>query len=358
MFSEIIKLIPQVDRNSLSTMFKTLNDRFAQVAKKFAQGLKGALKLAPLATVAGVFLSKLLNPLEKAEAIIDRIVNKGDDAVTNADEFESDAGRLLRLEALGAAKGLDAATLRQLLGKFQGALAVEKERAALQPEAAPGPLREFITETDTASAFYSFIQSLQRVEKSRQIVVQREVFGDRVRGKASEFFNATDFAEILSKLPSADALRTAAERSGTLSDQKDLNEAIRNSEDFVKKSQLLTEQMIKDIDVSERIKLQSEDQSLIRYDALKSSSIAIQELTHKFDQLASALITDVAPKLVNLLTELDKGLKIMMPFLIEAKDFMAEKLDKGLDLIVQASLAIEGYWQEFKKSRIYLYFKG
>lgn len=352
MFSEVIKLVPQLDRAALSSMFKSLNDRFAQVAQKFGQGMKGAMKLGPLAAVAGVFLAKLLNPLQKAEEIIDRILNKGDDAMTNADEFGADPGKLLRLEAIGAAKGLDAETLRMLLGKFQGALAQEQEKAK-DPKSTPGVLREFVNEKDTAQAFFDFVQSIQKLDKSRQVVVQSEVFGDKVRGKASEFFNAKDFGEILAKLPASQTLANAAVKTGELADKKDLDAAIRAMQDFVNKSNLVNETMVNDIDKSERIKMAAEDQTLKRYDDLKSTSIAVQELTAKFDEFATDMISKTAPMLLQAIEELTKGVTILLPYIQTLANWTVTAFDSTLEAIASISNSIDGYWSEFKNSRVY-----
>lgn len=357
MFTEIVKLTPQLDKTTLASMFKTLNQRFADVAKKFGAGMKGAMRLGPLAAVAGVFLAKLLNPLQRAEEIIDRIINKGDDAITNAEEFGADPGKLLKLEGIAQAKGVDAATLRTLLGKFQGALAVEQE-AAKDPKKQPGILREFVQIEDTAEAFFSFIQSVQKLEKSRQVVVQKEVFGDRIRGRASEFFNAGDFGELLKMFPDTQVLTQAATKAGALADQKDLDTSIRELQDFVRKSNLVNEKMIKDIDTSERQKNKADDETLKRYDSLKSTSIAVQELTHKFDSFATDLMQKTAPLLLDAIKNLTELVDMMMPYLKTLADWTVTAFDSTIEAIARMSNAIEGYWGEFKNSRFFKYFKG
>lgn len=357
MFTEVVKLTPQLDKTSLATMFKSLNQRFSEVAKKFGAGMKGAMRLGPLAAVAGVFLAKLLNPLQRAEEIIDRIINKGDDAITNAEEFGADPGKLLKLEGIAQAKGLDSGTLRTLLGKFQGALAQEQEKAK-DPKAAPGILREFVQIEDTAEAFFSFIQSVQKLEKSRQVVVQQEVFGDRIRGRASEFFNAGDFGELLKLFPDSQVLTEAAKKTGALADQKDLNTSIRELQDFVKKSKLVDDGMIKDIDKAERLKNKADDETLKRYDSLKSTSIAVQELTSKFDAFATDMIQKTAPLLVEAINNLTELVNLMMPYLKTLADWTVTAFDKTIETIVAMANAIEGYWAEFKNSRVFKFFGG
>lgn len=357
MFEEVVKLTPQLDKNSLSTMFKTLNQRFSDVAKKFGAGMKGAMRLGPLAAVAGVFLAKLLNPLQKAEEIIDRILGKGGDLTDSAEELGADPGKLYRLETVAAAKGVDADTLRTLLGKFQGSLAQEQE-ASKKKDYVPGILSEFVKEKDTAEAFFSFIQSMQKLEKSRQVVVQQEVFGDKIRGRASPLFNEQNFSALLEKVPAADILGKAIKKADTLGDLKDIQSAIRNTEDFVRKTGLLNEGMIKDIDISERQKNRADDETLKRYDTLKSTSIAVQELTAKFDSFATDLMSKTAPLLLQAIEELTKGVNIMMPYMKSIADWTVTAFDSTLEAIGSMSVSIEGYWNEFKNSRVYKFFGG
>ena len=452
MFSEVVKLVPSLDRAALGQMFQSLNQRFSAVAKKFGDGMKNALKFGGVIALVSGLVSKLLNPLEKAEEIINRILSKGDDAMTNAEEFGSDPGKLLRLEALAQTKGLDSATLRQLLGKFQGALAKEQDAAAaperieqqitttaekrhrldlqsellapeLEAETDPkrrealvlqqrsiaqqqallpdssilekqllaaqktadegGVLHEFIGEKDLADAFFNFIQAVQKLDKPQQTVIQSQVFGERVRGKAAEFFNATDFAEILKQLPSADVLADAAKKSGAVADKNDQLKAIREIEDFVTKSGLVDESQIQAIDQSERLKEQGENETLKRFDSLKTSSIAIQELTHKFDAFTTDFITNVAPQLVNGVNIISHVASEFLPSFQEVKTALDDgftKLIEGIGLTTMAiqevwesggeildsmtskisSLvsSVEATWGEFKSSRFYRTFGG
>ncbi len=361
MFSEVIKLTPTVDRAGLNTMMQTLNQRFATVAQKFAGGLKNALKFGGIASVAVGLLSKILNPLEKAQELLDKILDKGDNAVTNAEEFQTTPGKLLRLEALGKAKGLDPDTLRQLLGKFQGALAKEQEAAAAparlqqklavetdpskrgllqqqiavaeEEKAKGGVLHEFIGEKDTADAFFKFIQSLQKLDKPQQTVVQSEIFGERVRGKASEFFNATDFAEILAKLPSNEVLSKAAEKTNKVSDLKDLLTAIRESKDFVTKSGLVNDAQVIAVDQGQGIKDTADNETLKRFLTIKNTSESIDRLTAKFDKFVTQMTETFLPELV-------KGIEAISKFVPSVPE-VKESIDSVIQKAANATVAIQ-----------------
>ncbi len=336
MFSEIVKLIPQVDRSGLNTMFRDLNGRFGQVARKFGDGMKNALKFGGIAALATGLLAKLLNPLQRAEEVIDRILSKGDNAVTNAQEFGTTPGKLLRLEAVGQAKGVDADTMRTLLGKFQIAVAKEQEAAAapariqqkLAKETDPdkraileqelkvavaekkkgGLLHEFIGIKDTADAFFAFVQSVGKLEPSQRTVVQSQVFGEKVRGKASEFFNANDFASILKQLPSNEVLTKAANKANDLSDKRDLLQAIRETNAFANQTGFVNDKQITDIEKSKSLQDKRDIEDLKRFDALKVTAIAMEQLTAKMDKFLTEIGTNVLPQLV-------KGIEVISKFL-------------------------------------------
>ncbi len=367
MFTEVIKLVPTVDRSALQTMFQNLNSRFGSVARKFGDGMKSALKLGGIAAIGSVLLAKLLNPLQKAEEIIDRILNKGDDAVTNAEEFNSAPGKVLRGEAFAKSKGLDPEIFRQLLSKFQGALAKEQEaatapqrieqklsetndplqrqqlgvqlKAARETAAQGGILHEFLNEKDTVDAFFKFFQSLQKVDKPTQTVVQNQIFGERTHGKTAELLNTQpgEIAAFFAKLPSLETLNAAAKKTGGLSDKKDELAAIRDLSDFVTKSGLVQESMVVAIDKSQGLANEADNQTLRRFDASKNASIAIQELTAKFDDFATDFVNNTAPLLVSGVKALSKFAEDFLPSFKETKEIIQAGFDKGLELIAKVS---------------------
>lgn len=409
MFSEVVKLQPQIDRARLSRMFTDLNTRFAGVAKRFGQGMRNALRFGGAGGIAGLaagLLTKLLNPLKKAEEALERILKMGDDAVTNAEDLGTTPGKLLRLQALGAAKGLSPEELNRLLLQFQSALADEQEQAKsfkAQQEALPaeqrvardpdaGLLREFVDETDIADAFFEFIQSLQHLDKSRQVTVQNEVFGEKMRGKAREFFNAKDFAGLLADLPSDQALDEAANKAGALADTKDRLDAIRGLEDIVTKAKLIGESQVKAQDRNARRELGYENDALVNFDQLKAADDAMESLIKKVEKAITKLTVEFIPPFVEAVNSISK----LVPSASETKDVASgflestaqklvaledRKAPPGVDPATRIPAedftkksapsdedmaqafrnlrsTIEGIWAEFKSSRFYKMFGG
>jgi hypothetical protein len=136
-----------------------------------------------------------LNPLQEARDSMDRVLSKADDLETFAKQFGTTSGNLLKLEAVAQAKGLDADNLRQLLIKYQGAITDAKANPT-----APTPVAAFVNDKDIAESFFRFIQSMQTLTDVQQDYVQRTIFGEKQILKASSFFKATDFKEIIDGL--------------------------------------------------------------------------------------------------------------------------------------------------------------
>ncbi len=404
MFTEVVKLIPQVDRAGLNGMFNDLNGRFGKVARKFGDGMRNALKFGGIATIATALIAKLLNPLQHAEEVIDRILHKGDDAVTNATELGTTPGKLLRLEHLGLAKGVDADTMRGLLGKFQGALAKEQEAAAapariqqkLANETDPskrqeliaqleqakveqakgGQLHQFIGIKDTAEAFFAFIQSVQKLEPAQKTVVQRDIFGERIRGKGAGLFNATDLTEVLNKLPSADALTAAATKANELSGKKNLLDSIREAKTFVNETGQVNDQQINDIAASKDLQDQKDAKDLKNFDAIKTAALAMERLSLKLENFVTELGTNLLPQLVKGIDVISKSLpsvgstingvnSVVDPVLQGAANFVENPKQTIEDVILGLADDIQGLrsflesaWAEVKTSRPFKFFGG
>jgi hypothetical protein len=321
MFKAFLKLVPFVDNNTLNSMEKALNGRFARVAKTFGGALKKVFIGGGIAALGGTVIAKLLNPLKDAEETLQRLLTKGDDLETNAKEFGTNSGSLGRLQALAQSKGLDAETLNTLLSKFQVAVA---EAQADPEKAKTSAVRDFIGESDTAKAFFDFIQSLQAVDKNTKILAETEVFGEKQRLKAREFLGtgAEEFAEILKGLPSAEEFQKAAQKIAGLSDAADILTGRREAQDFIAKSKIPNEKLIRDVNQSAQLRLNKENQDLAALDQFKPTSIAVQELTNKFDKMALTLLTELAPRALEGLNLVQKGIDIVGGYIFEGLGYL------------------------------------
>lgn len=286
-------------------MERTLSSRFTRVAKSFGKSIGSIFtKGGPIGIAIG-FLTKLLNPLNDIKEAMDRTLQSAGDIVTNAEQFGTTPGQLAKLSALGKAKGIDNPELYQLISKFQGAVA----RAQQNPNE-PSAVRNFVGETDMAEGFFKFIQSLQKMEKSQQILVQQDVFGEKQVLKMASFLQS-DFAALLKDVApqSAEALTKAYKNLDKQSNLQDVLAARRGLEDDVNKGGIINSTMIRSRDKAERAALDKENKQMQSYEALN----AVSETLSKVEGLVQEgiiqmgkLINVVAPKVNEIVNYLEK----------------------------------------------------
>lgn len=302
MFTEILRIIPNLSDSDVSKMEKNLNKRFTNIAKKFGSGLMSIIKGGGIAGLAVTLIDKILNPLKEVQEAIDKALNKGDDLATYAKQFGTTAGNLARLQSYGKASGLDAEGIRLLLGKFQSSVATSA--------ANPGTLTatsNFVGRKDTAEAFFEFIQAMQKLTPVQQNLVQQEVFGEKQILKASEFLHQ-DFnmlTKMFSKAPSTEALSNAAENLGSLSDMKDLKTAQREERDLITKARLIGPKTITDLSKGDDVEMARENKRLASFDDLKKISLAADKMAKLFEDaylMAAPILGEVLPMLMSQIT--------------------------------------------------------
>lgn len=227
MFSEILKIIPKLDSSSLNGMERGLNDRFKKVSKKFG----GALKIASIAALGSAFLSQILSPLKEVRGIIDSTLGRADDVTTFAEQFNTTTEKLLQLQSLASLKGVDADGLNVLLGKFQSARA----EAKADPNK-PSSVRNFLTNEDTADAFFQFLQARQKLNPDERNLVDQNVFGEKQILKNSEFFGS-NWEESFNALKTVDfsSVASAAAALEKLESKSQINKTILGLVDLVQK---------------------------------------------------------------------------------------------------------------------------
>jgi hypothetical protein len=269
MFSTILKIVPKLDQATLRKMEQTLTSRFKKVAKSFGKGIANIFKGGGLAGVLLGLIDKILNPLQETKEAIDRMLNSSDDLATNAQQFNTSTGKLTKLVQLAKATGLDQDNLFQLLSKFQGAVA----EASADPNA-PSAVRNFMGE-DTAEEFFNFIQSLQKMEKNQQRLVQENVFGEKQVLKMADFLQQ-DFPKLLAatgldKIQAA-KLGASIDKMAGLKDLEDILSVRRETQDFQTKGSMINESMIRQRDASARLELEKENSRIKSYNDLATIS--------------------------------------------------------------------------------------
>lgn len=308
MFSEILKIIPRIEGRDLSSMERTLNKRFQNVAKKFGSGLLSAIKGGGIVGLGVALIDKLLNPLKEVQDSIEKSLNTADQLNTNAGQFNTTSGKLARLQAFGKAKGLDPEQLNVLIQKFQSAVA----DAAKDPGTKTA-VSAFVGKTDTAEAFFEFIQAMQKLNKTQQSLVQAEVFGEKQILKMSEFLQ-TDFSQAARMIggPSAEQLTRSIDQTAKLEDVQAFLRQRRELKDLDTKGQRIQPSMIQNMNDAEEMALAQENKRLGSYDSLKQIQINTDKLLKKIEdaylKLAPSIAT-ILPVIVEQIGSAAKGIE-------------------------------------------------
>jgi hypothetical protein len=266
-FKEILKVIPRIENSDLSRMETTLNQRFTRVAKTFGKGLKSVLMGGGVIAGITFLVDKLLNPLKDVSESIEKALSKGDDLVTFSKQFNTTPGNLARLQAFGRSTGLEPEGVRLILGKFQAAVA----QASVSDK--PTAVSAFVGKTDTAEAFFEFVQAMQKLDPDQRSLVQQEVFGEKQILKTSEFLGA-NFKELSNLLQvDTETLSIAANRLGANEDKISVLRAQRELNDIITKGSLIGKPTINSINQSENFQLNRENERLAQVENLKRLSL-------------------------------------------------------------------------------------
>lgn len=267
-------------------MSRALSGRFTQVAKTFGKGLLTAGKAATKGLIGAVkgggalafaasMIERLLNPLQAAQEAIDRSLNRADDIETMANQFGTNAGTYAKLRALGGSVGLDAESFDTLLLKFQTALV----EAAADPTK-HSSVRNYIGSKDIATAFYDFVQNLQKIEDPEdRTLVQLEVFGEKQILKMAEFLQ-TDLSKRLQEIggPSSKSLGKAISRTAEIESFNSALRERRNLDDIIGKSQVINKGTVQTIDRTTRSKTSLEDRDILNFENIAKLSTTVDSI--------------------------------------------------------------------------------
>ena len=304
-----------MDSSDLKKLEDQLQSRFTKISKKFGKGLMDVLKGGGIAGLALGLIDKLLNPLQQVQESMDRMLKTSDDLATQANQFNTSSGKLFKLVQIGKSAGLDQEGLFTLITKFQTAVAQAKADPNDQSVSA---VRNFTNEKDTALNFFNFIQSLQKLDRNQQLLVQQQVFGEKQIGKMSEFLNL-DFAKQfratgLDKQKS-ETFTKSIDKMAKLSDLADILKVKNENKDIIDKSRVINESMIKQRAKSDALALEKENLQIKSYNDLAAISDTVSKIMLIVEQGVGLI-----GKLINMVT----------PFINQATDFMQKFLKSPL----------------------------
>lgn len=315
MLTDILKIIPKMDSSDLKKLEDQLQSRFTKISKKFGKGLMDVLKGGGIAGLALGLIDKLLNPLQQVQESIDRMLKTSDDLATQANQFNTQSGKLFKLVQIGKSAGLDQEGLFTLITKFQTAVAQAKADPNDQSVSA---VRNFTNEKDTVANFFNFIQQLQKMDRNSQLLVQQQIFGEKQIGKMSEFLNL-DFAKQFRATgldrQSSETFTKAIDKMSKLSDLADILKVKNENKDIIDKSRVINESMIKQRAKSDALSLEKENLQIKSYNDIAAISDTVSKI-----MLIVGQGVGLIGKLINMVT----------PFINQATDFMQKFLKSPL----------------------------
>ena len=312
MFSEILKIVPKIDEKDLKKMQASLQGRFTKLAKGFGKGLVGALKGGGIAGIAIGLIDKLLNPLKEVQDAIERTLQTAGDLADYAEQFNTSTGKLFKLVTLAKAAGLDQQGLYTLIGKFQSAVA---DASANPNDPNNSSVRNYVGAKDMSEAFFGFITQLQKMDKNSQILVQKQVFGEKQILKMAAFLQQ-DFATLgkrtgLTNVRS-ERLSGSINKLDKIGELKDILEAGRGVRDIQAKAQVINNGMVRNMDKSAQIELERENQKIKSYNDLAALSQTTNNILFKIEEgvaLLGKLVAWAMPTMNNGIRLFEKMLK-------------------------------------------------
>ena len=323
MISDILKLIPKISPEDLGKMEKQLGNRFTKIAKGFAKGVGNAFKGG--AVVGGVMslVDKLLNPLKEVQEAIERALANSDDIVTNAKQFNTSAASLAKLQGYGKAAGLDPDNLNMLLTKYQTAVA----EAAADPTKQTA-VRQFAGDKDIANSFFQFIQLLQKMDKNQQVLVQKEVFGEKQILKMSDFLNS-DFnrvSKIFNGISDA-KVEKSLNKQGDFNDYIDERGAARGYRDIITKGQGINKGTITSMEAAKDAALLKENERIRNFENINNMNEQMNKMAFQLEKLVNMVFTelpiimDAAKGLISLVAKSVEGWSLLIKMIKESRIF-------------------------------------
>lgn len=257
MFTEVLRIKPQIDRGDLQKMERTLTQRFSRVAKGFGRGLNLAMK----GTVLGMsvaLLNRLLNPIKELEERMKSLLGMGSDVEERAAQLGTSPGELLRAEAAAAREGVSKEQFAHILESYATAVrTAEKElKSGGEISASTESVKQFAGDQNIVESFGRFLQGLALRPEVR-LAAEENVLGGVQRGSAKRLLDkGLDFSGI----GPADESSKAAGDLAALERQRMFDEARNRVNAIVAGAEAITAKQVTAMGVSEG----KEEQSDIR----------------------------------------------------------------------------------------------
>lgn len=326
MFTEILRIKPVLDPGAAAKMEQSLGGRFRRIATNFRRGLSLAIKGSVIG-LSLALLTKFLNPLEKIEEKIRKLLDEAKGQKDLADEFNTTPGKLRALQNVAGGLGVTPDTLKDLMNKY--AKAIEKARDEIRdPNSeisdSTRAVKNFANDKDLAESFFQFIQSVKNAGQAEKGVgtistregvrprtpqetresIEKAVFDEVLKGQGKRLIDA-NYTQAANKPPATSAQLDKAYTNLTDREQQDRNLAInRDTLDLLRSSKKITPGAVEAIASKQQRDLDKEAVDFENFKNLKKAQEAVDKISIGIEQMQQLLL-----KFVVLVTEFITSLK-------------------------------------------------
>jgi hypothetical protein len=318
MFTEILRIKPQLDSGAAVKMEQSLGARFRRISHNFRQGLRLAIKGSVIG-LSLALLTRFLNPLEKVEEKIRKLLDDAKGQRDLADEYDTTPGKLRALQNVAGSIGVTPDTLKDLMGKY--AKAIEKAKDELRdPNAevsnSTRAVKNYVNDKDLAESFLQFIQNLKSIGQAPKGVgqiqtregvrertpaetreaIEKAVFDAELKGQAKRLVDA-NYTQVLKNPPATSAQLDKAYSNLTAREQQDRNLAInRDTLDLLRSSKKVTPGVVEAIADKAQRDIDKQNVDFNNFKSLKRAQEAVDIIgigIESLQQMVLEIVTDL-----------------------------------------------------------------
>lgn len=287
MFTEVLKIKPQLDNSDVTKMERTLSRRFGRVAKTFGKGIQTAVK----GSILGIGLSllnRLMNPIAELEERIKNLLDMGKDVDERAAQLGATPGELLRLEAAAEREGISPDQLQSVLSSYQSAIETARREILAGGELSPASqsLREFAMDENAVESFQRFLSGLRIASPEARAAAERDVLGGTQRGAMRRLIeNGLDF----SGAASAEDLSEAVSRAAALSRQQRLQERLNQQSQLMQGAGVVSPDIVSAMTARAQATEEAGIRRLADYQTLAKASEDLAVIRQGFEKAQNGL---------------------------------------------------------------------
>lgn len=268
--SYLITIKFAADNSTTKQTEKKLNSVFDRVTKRFKNGIgKIGDQFKRMFTIGGaaagltLLMTRLLAPLAELNDRINTTLSRARDIRARAQGYGTDVKTYAALEGYANTAGISPETFNMMMSRVQTGVA-----AAASGE--KNALRNYSKETDIGKVIYNLMNSLsEETDLNRRTNIVNNIFGSRGAAQLTPlitggFKGLGDYVKGLDFNKYEEAINKLA----TLETQQSQLAFIRDINDMIKKSTLITEETVKQQDENAQKRLDFENSQITAYQTI------------------------------------------------------------------------------------------